>query len=445
MEIVPVINKIESILKGRQLDGYEIFLSSSRNLTIEVKDRKVDTFKCSAPVGVGVRVLRSQTMGFSFSTSLDDTDLLKMVDNAMTSARFQTPDEFNIFPLPETYPRIDGLFDEGFAGIDEGAKIGRAMELERLTLAADPRVTKVRKAAYGESNYEGHIRNSLGVSGSYRDTSFTCSVSAIAEEGNDSQMGWDFGFSNTFMDVDVELVARTAAEKAAGLLGAGKIPTMCCPAVLDNHVATEILEVLSPSFLADSVRKGKSLLANQTGKEILSSLLRIRDDGTLRGGMSTAPFDGEGVPQRNTLLVENGRLLGFLYDTYHAKRSGTVSTGNATRSNSKNPPAMGVSNFFIENGNTHFSGMLQGIDRGVLLTTVMGMHTANPISGDFSVGAAGFLIEKGEVTSPVKGIAIAGNILDLFKNVELVGNDLRFFGAVGSPSLRISSLDVSGS
>src|SRR5208282_5019573 len=101
MNITPVIDKIESFLKSRSLDGYEIFLSASRNLTIEVKERKVDTFKCSAPVGVSIRVLKSRAMGFSYSTSMDESDLLKMIYNAMTSAEFQTPDEFNIFPLPE--------------------------------------------------------------------------------------------------------------------------------------------------------------------------------------------------------------------------------------------------------------------------------------------------------------------------------------------------------
>jgi PmbA protein len=444
MDVTAIIDKIESHLKGRLLDGYEIFMSASRNLSIEVKEQQVDTFRCSSPVGVGIRVLKANAMGFSFSTSMDDCDLMKMIDNALTSAQFQTPDENNIFPFPEAYPEISGLFDGELGRVGEGEKIGRAMELERLTLAADPRVRKVRKASYGESNYEGHIRNSLGVSGSYRDTSITCSVSAIAEKGDDSQMGWDFGFSNFFSGVDVATISRTAADKAAGLLGARKIPTMRCPAVLDNHVATEILEVLSTSFLADSVRKGKSLLAKRAGEAIFSPRLRIRDDGTLPGGMATAPFDGEGSPQRNTLLVDDGRLLGFLYDSYHARRSGTVSTGNATRSNSKNPPAMGVSNFFIENGATPFAGLLQGIERGVLLTSVMGMHTANPISGDFSVGAAGFLIEDGVATTPVKGVAIAGNILELFHGVEMVGNDLRFFGAVGSPSLRIAALDVSG-
>ena len=444
MELTGIIDKIESLLKGRSTDGYEICLSASRNLTIEVRERKVDTFKCSAPVVVSIRVLKDRAMGFSYSTSLDGSGLTKMIDNALASAEIQTPDACNLLPVPTAYPLLTGLFDEGLALIDERVKIERALELERLVLATDPRIKRVRKASYGESVYEGHIRNSLGVEGSYRDTSVTGSVSAIAEEGNDSQLGWDFGFSNYFAGVDVTTIAAAAAAKATGLLGARKIPTMRCPAVLDNRVAGEILEVLSQAFLAENVQKGKSLLAGRMGEDIFSAQLRIRDDGTLPGGMGTAPFDAEGVGQRNTVLVEEGRLTGFLYDTYCACKGGTESTGNATRGSSKNPPRMGVTNFFIENGAVPLAALIKGVDRGVLITEVMGIHTANPISGDFSVGATGFLIEQGTVTMPVKGITIAGNILDIFRNVEMAGNDLRFFGAVGSPSLKIAELDVGG-
>jgi PmbA protein len=444
MQLTGTIDKIESLLKGRAMDGYEISLSVSRNLAIEVREQKVDTFKCSAPLVVSIRVLKASAMGFSYSTSLDESDLAKMIDNALSSAEIQTPDEFSGLPVPMAYPVLPGLFDESLASIDETAKIERAKELERLTLATDPRVKRIRKASYGESCYELQVRNSRGVEGNYRDSSVTGSVSAIAEQGNDSQIGWDFGFSNYFIGVDVAKIAIAAASKATGLLGARRIPTMRCPAVLDNQVAGEILEVLSQAFLAENVQKGKSLLSRRVGEKIFSSRIQIRDDGTLIGGMATAPFDGEGVAQQNSLLVEGGCLLGFLYDSYCGRKEGTRSTGNATRGSGKNPPRMGVTNFFIENGVVQFSDLLEGIDRGVLITSVMGMHTANPISGDFSVGAAGFLIERGLTTVPVKGIAIAGNILEIFRNVEMVGNDLRFFGLVGAPSLRISALDVSG-
>ncbi|HEY6871470.1 MAG TPA: TldD/PmbA family protein [Geobacteraceae bacterium] len=444
MDFKQTADKVESLLRSRPLDGWEIFQVASRNLSIEVKEQKVDSFTCSQPVGVSVRVLTAGRMGFSFSTSLDEADLGRMIDNALVGAENQTADQFLGFPLPESYPDIPGMFDEGLAQVDEGEKVERAAALERLTLAADPRVKRVRKASYGESSFEVAIRNSLGVAGSYRGTSVSASVSAVAEEGGESQMGWDFGFSTAFGGVHVEEIARTAATKAAGLLGARKGPTIRCPALLDNYVATEILEVLAPAFLAENVQKGKSLLAGRAGERLFAPCLRIRDDGTLPGGMATAPFDGEGVPRRNTVLVEEGILRGFLYDGYCARKEGRISTANATRGGVKAPPRMGMNNFFIENGEAPFDSLLAGVGRGILITEVMGMHTANPISGDFSVGAAGFLVDNGAVTAPVKGIAIAGNILDIFRSVEGVGNDLRFFGAVGSPSLLIAALDVSG-
>ncbi len=444
MDTLGIVAKVEKLLKSRSLDGYEIYLASSHNLSIEVKEQKVDTFKCSAPVGVSVRGLKGGGLGFSFSTSLDEADLGRMVESALVGAQTQTPDEFNGLPLPQEYPVLGGLCDEQLTSVAEPDKIGRAMELERQVLAFDHRLKRVRKASYAESSYEVAICNSHGVNGNYRGTSFSASVTAVAEEGGDSQMGWDFGHSNLYSGIEVEKIARQAAAKAVGLLGARKIATMRAPVVLDSYVAAEILEVLAPSFLADNVQKGKSMLAGRLGSHPFSSLLRIRDDGTLPGGTDTAPFDGEGVPQQDTVIVEGGRLLRFLYDSYSARKDGVSSTGNSARGGVKGPPRLGITNFFIENGALPRADLLRGIDRGVLITDVLGMHTANAITGDFSVGAAGFLIEQGRAAHPVKGIAISGNIVELFRDVEMVGDDLRFYGGIGAPSLRIGALDVSG-
>lgn len=444
MDTNQMIEAIEALLKSRPMDGWEIYLQASRNLSLEVKEGKVDTFKCAAPVGVSVRVLKQGAMGFSYSTSLDDADLARMIDSALVGAETQTPDEFHGLPLPAAYPDLEGLFDEKLAEVPEEEKVARALELERLVLAADPRVKRVRKASYGENAYTVFIRNSHGVAAEYQGTTVSSSVSVVAEADGDSQMGWDFGFSTRFDGVDVARIAQSAARKATGLLGAGSLPTMRCPVILDNSVAADILELLAPSFLAESVQKGKSMLAGKIGQELFSPIVRIRDDGTLPGGMASAPFDGEGVPQQNTLLVAEGRLNGYLYDTYSARKDAAASTGNSTRSGVKGGPHPGINNFFIENGTAKLDRLVADVTRGVFITEVMGMHTANPISGDFSVGAAGFLIEGGTIVRPVKGIAIAGNILELFRTVEAVADDLRFFGAVGAPSLRIGALDVSG-
>lgn len=444
MNFNEIAGRIESMLSALSVTSWEISLISSRSLSIEVKDGKVDLFRAAEPVGANLRVLKEGGMGFSYSTSLEKEALERMVQSALTAAAFQTPDPCHVFAKPAPYPQLPGLFDEKLSLVPQEEKIALALSLERLTMAADPRIRRVRKASYGEGTHHVFIRNSEGVEGRYDSTSVTVSVSAVAEEDGDSQMGWDYRFSPRFDGVSVEEAARGAADRATGLLGAATIPTMRCPAVLDRYVAAEILEVLSTAFLADNVRKGKSLLAGKLGEKIVSDLLVIHDDGTLADGGGTAPFDAEGTPQQNTVVVERGRLVTFLHDTLSACHDGTVSTGNAASGGIKSPPKPGTTNFFIEQGTTPVSTLFNGIERGILITDVMGMHTANPISGDFSVGASGFLVEKGKVTVPVKGIAIAGNILDLFSSVEGVGDDLRFYGGIGAPSLKITALDVSG-
>lgn len=445
MELTQHADAVERLLKGRQLDGYEIMVSQSRDLAIEAKEGKVDAFRGAEPFGVAVRLLCGDGLGFSFSTTMAPEALARMVDGALVAARMQTPDPAHTLPSPYlSYPELPGLYDPELAGIDGEAKVARALELERMVLSRDPRVKRVRKCSYGESVYATLIRNSRGLQAGYRGSYVTCSVSAVAESDGDAQTGWDFGFSNSYAGIDLQAAADGASRKATALLGARSMPTMRCQAVLDNRVATDLLEVLASSFLGESVQKGKSLFAGRMGERVFSELVSVRDNGLLPGGMGSAPCDGEGVPHRDTALITEGVLEAFLYDSYWGKRMGVPSTGNAVRGGVKGPPRMGVHNLCIQPGEASLETLVAGVERGVLITDVMGMHTANPISGDFSVGAAGFYLEGGKVRYPVKGIALAGNLLELFRGVDLVGNDLRFFGSAGSPSLRISELDVSG-
>ena len=445
MELSQHADAVERLLKGRQLDGYEIMVSQSRDLAIEAKEGKVDAFRGAEPFGVAVRLLCGDGLGFSFSTTMAPEALARMVDGALVAARMQTPDPAHTLPSPPSrYPELPGLYDPELAGIDGEAKVARALELERMVLSRDPRVKRVRKCSYGESVYATLIRNSRGLQAGYRGSYVTCSVSAVAESDGDAQTGWDFGFSNSYAGIDLQAAADGASRKATALLGARSMPTMRCQAVLDNRVATDLLEVLASSFLGESVQKGKSLFAGRMGERVFSELVSVRDNGLLPGGMGSAPCDGEGVPHRDTALITKGVLEAFLYDSYWGERMGAPSTGNAVRGGVKGPPRMGVHNLCIQPGEASLETLVAGVERGVLITDVMGMHTANPISWDFSVGAAGFYLEGGKVRYPVKGIALAGNLLELFRGVDLVGNDLRFFGSAGSPSLRIRELDVSG-
>jgi PmbA protein len=234
-------------------------------------------------------------------------------------------------------------------------------------------------------------------------------------------------------------------------LGGKRIPSGVYPILIQNSVASEFLSILAHSFLADQVRKGKSPLRGRKGGRVFSPLLSIVDDGTHPKGISTSPIDGEGTPSQRTFLVVEGELSAYLYDRYWAHRenvssseSAIGSTGSSRRSSIKFPPGIGVSNFFIEPGKLLFSDLLKDLHPGVMVEEVMGLHTVDPISGDFSLGCSGQWIERGEKVHPVKSVAVAGNLFQLFKNVIGVGEDFRIFGSVGSPSLLVKELEISG-
>ncbi|MEG3070470.1 MAG: metallopeptidase TldD-related protein [Candidatus Syntrophopropionicum ammoniitolerans] len=190
--------------------------------------------------------------------------------------------------------------------------------------------------------------------------------------------------------------------------------------------------IISSALTAEAVQKGRSLFAGKLGNRVAADVVTLIDDGTLEGGIGSAPFDGEGVPTGRTVLIDRGVLQQYLYNTYTAAKDGVHSTGNGVRGTFMTPE-VGVTNLFIEAGQTPVAELFQDVASGLYVTEVMGMHTANPISGDFSVGVAGLLIENGEITAPVRGMAIGGNIIELFNNIDAVGDDLQFFGSRGCP------------
>jgi PmbA protein len=215
------------------------------------------------------------------------------------------------------------------------------------------------------------------------------------------------------------------------------------PVVLDYAVATQFLQVLSSAFRADNVLKGKSFFAGQTGEVVGSEQLSIVDQNDYPEAINRAPFDGEGTPAQRTVLIDTGRLDGYLHNIQTAHEMGARTTANAARGYSS-PPDVGPSNLFICPGNEPQERLFAMAGTGFFITEVMGVHNASPISGDFSFGASGLLIEGGELGRPVRGVTVAGNIRPLLKAVAAVGDDLRFLGSCGAPSLLISELMVSG-
>jgi PmbA protein len=461
-----IIDQALSILRKKSIDGYEIYLNQSSHFDVESKEGKIETLQTSRYSGMAFRVLNHQQMGFSYTTfsdpsalagknfsgEVDTTELDRIIDDAIRSAKATSADScFDFAPPLKAFPSELPIFDESLEGISEKTKIEKAKSLEESARSVDPeRIKKVRKASYQEILSRTTLVNSNGLRFSYEHSLASLSVTAVAEESGDSEVGWDFDFSHFFNDLDVEKVGRSAGMKALERLGGKRIPTGIYPVLIRNNVASEFLSLLAHSFLADQVQKGKSPLKGKRGERFFSPLLTMVDDGLYPKGISTVPIDGEGVPSQRTSLVVQGVLTGYLCDRYWANRENlssgarVESTANSRRHGIKLPPGVGISNFFIEQGDLDSPKLMENLFRGVVVEDVMGLHTVDPISGDFSLGCSGDWIDRGEKIHPVRSIAIAGNLFEFFRNVIGIGKDLRFFGGVGSPSLLVKELLISG-
>jgi PmbA protein len=455
-----IIDQTLRILRSKSLEGYEIFLEEASHFEVEAKEGKVDTLQASRPWGMALRILNRGRTGFSYTTSPAgffpgkiEEGLERMVRDAITSAEVTSPDPcFDFAPALKGPPPSLPIFDETLARIPEERKIGYARALEEAARSLDPgRIKKVRKASYQEVISRERLINSNGLLIAYHVTFASVSVMAVAEESGDSEVGWDFDFNHFIDPIDVQKVGREAGRKALEKLGGKRISSAAYPVLLENHIASEFLSLLAHSFLSEQVQKGKSLLKEKIGRIFFSPLLSILDDGLIAEGSAASPVDGEGTPSQRTPVVVKGELRGYLYDRFWANREnlrtglpGAGSTGNSRRHSVKSPPGLGTSNFFIEPGRSSFTSLMKNLRQGVLIEEVMGLHTVDPVSGDFSLGCSGQWVEEGEKAHPVKSIAIAGNLYQLFQKVSDVGDDLRFFGHIGSPSLLIDNLEVSG-
>jgi PmbA protein len=422
-------------------DSAEIFIKNARGISVEAKEGSVEALEASRDFGIALKVIKKQKLGFSFATNYEEID--KSIDEAVEGAEWTSPDEFAGIPGTASPGQVS-VFDEHIDTLGEDDIIKNAILLEKTAVDFDDRIKRVRKAEVSAGVGNTTIMNSNGVNVTYKSTYYATHVTTLAQDNEgDSQMGWDYASSRRLGDIDIKSVGTEASKRAIELLGSKKISAVRAPVILSPSVAVDFLDILSSSLSSEAVQKQRSFLAGKLGQNIISGLVDIIDDGTMPWGAGTRPVDDEGVPAMNKTLISQGHLKGYMYNTYTAKKDGVSSTGNAVRG-FKSLPAVGATNIYI-NPSESGSGndLMKSLPKGLVILGAMGVHTANPISGDFSVGISGLWIENGEVAYPVKEAVMSGSILDMFKKVEAIGNDLKFYGSSGSPSLLIGDMDIS--
>lgn len=428
-------------------EGVEAYAEESRQTEASALRGEVEGLEFAESRGLGVRLIREGRLGYAYAADPSVDEVRTAVARARDNAGLTEPDEFNLLPGAEPAPPIPELFREDSADVATENKVQMALDLERRLVTTDPRVTKVDLAQLGDAASRVAIASTTGIEAEYARTDAWVVAVTLAVEGDETQTGFSYRIARALDELGPDAVADEAIERAVRMLGATKPPTARVPIVLDRFAAMDFLGVLASALNAENVLKGRSLFADMVGGQVGSELFTLVDDGTILDGPGAAPFDGEGVPSGRTELFTAGTLNGFLHDTYTAARmgDGQRSTGNAKRGSYKGSPGVGTSNFYLDNGSTPFDELLRRAEGGVLIAEVSGVHSgANPISGEFSVGATGLRIEGGALGEPLREMTIASTLPEMLAAITGVGDDLRFFSSVGTPSVLIGEMTLAG-
>jgi len=430
-------------------EGVEVYGIDQTETTVKAYGGEVETLSSARTRGVGVRVLADGRIGYAYTADLAEHALDETLQQARSNATVATPDEANRLARGDgPLPQLPGIYREGFADIEPAQKVDLALQLEAATLRGGAPVRGVDSAQYGDSEGTAAIATTNGVRGAYRSCQSYCVVEALAEADGASAAAYGLSLGRLPSDLDVEAAAAEAVERVTGLLGGRKPPSGALPVILDPFAAAAFLGVLAGALTADAVQKGRSLFAGRLGERLGGEHLILIDDGRLIEGPAAAPWDGEGVPTGRTALLDGGVLSGYLHNTYTAAREGVQSTGNASRAGFASPPGLSATNLYLVPGDTDPQALLAQAGTAFYCQNVLGVHSgANPISGDFSVGANGRMVRDGVLAEPVREATIAGDIPGMLKGLVGVGNDLRwlpFGGAIGTPTLLLEGMTLGG-
>jgi PmbA protein len=419
-------------------EDWEVCLVKERDKKYEAADGEILTMELKEEEGISLRAMKDGKRCFSYTFEKGEKAVSSLLGNITALMPFVDADPCDAFPPgSEQYPDLD-LYDEAGLRTADGVKIDALLQMESTIRAVDRRITHTRNCELHESELHVGIINSRGVRAHAKKTVYTLGAMAVAQDGSDEVSWYDWSWASRYRDLDGRKLGSRIAEKALSCLSGEVLTTGVYHGLLTPAAACQILEVLSPSFLSENLYKNKTCLRDKVGTRCFSALLTVLDSG-LRG-TDAFPFDGEGVPSQENVLVKEGVLQTFLYDTYYAKRMEKASTGNSVRHGIKEPPRCGSRGFFIDRGRGDDPEVGSG---GVVVEELMGAHMANTITGDFSLGAVGHYY-SGAAPTPFKGVILSGNLFDLLGQVSAVGKDLTFYGPYGSPTLLVEGLKISG-
>jgi PmbA protein len=415
----------------------EVYASSGKVVNVETVRGDLGYAEEGISEGLGVRVIVGGAEGYSSSN--DPARFEAAVKAAIECARARPADpDLKGLPGLKPYRNVRGVFDDRIADM----KLDQCMDIAAgmIEAAKEEKGASVTFGKFQTVVSDVVILNSKGINVEDRETIVMGYADVIIKEGDRVSTAFDYDVSRS-ADIDMNAVGRNAAMLARSSLQSEPVFEQTCDVLLGPHAFGDILEsTFLSSINSENVQKGRSGLGGKIGQRIGADGLTIIDDGLLDGGLGTSKSDDEGVPSRTTTVMDDGVLKTFLYDTYTAGKENRESTGNGVRGSYSSPPQVGPRNIRFEYPR---SDVLREMDKGLYVNSIIGAHTANPITGDFSVECRNaFVIENGSKTTPIKSMMISGNIFELLKKIDGMGRDEKAVGAVISPTVRVKDIRV---
>ncbi len=424
----------------------DVLVAEGDSVSVQVRLSAVDCLSKAREKSLGIRVFFGKRSASTSTSDFSEASLKQLVADTCALAKAVAEDETSGLPqataLASDVPDLD-LYDPTAMSVEEA--IDAAQRAERAALDADSRVTNSEGAECGSVYGAVALANTHGFLGYHRSSRFSLSVAPVAEGPDDQGMQRDYWYtvSRKRQELeDPESIGRIAAERTLRRLGARKVGTQRVPVIFDPETACSLLGHLSSAVSGYSLYKGASFLLGQLDKPVAPAHVSVEDNGLLPGKLGSRPFDGEGVPTRKTMILEQGVLSSYLLDTYSGRKLGMPSTGNASRSIGDNP-TVSPTNLFFHPGDASPEEIIRSVSQGLYVTELIGFGV-NMVTGDYSRGASGFWIENGQLAYPVQEVTIAGNLKQMFQDIESIGNDLVFRGKLTSPTIRIRDMMVGG-
>jgi PmbA protein len=422
-DLLAIVDRV--VAQAKPGEQVEAFVSRGGDTEVRVYQGEVEHFVSAQAEGIGIRVIRDGRTGFAYAGTLDEAAIAEVLAEARDNVQFGTVDEWAGLAEPDGVQQTEqALWSDELADYATDRKIELAKELERLTLGADSRI-RVDDSNYADAFGEAAVATTTGIRRWGRENGCYVSVSTLADDGDETQTGFGFSVGRTPEMFDLDKAAREAADRATRLLGATKPASRRTTVVLDPFVTAQFLSIISSTLNGEAVVKGRSLFKDRLGDEVAPSFVTLLDDPTNPLAYTATDVDGEGLAARRNALIEGGVLRQFVHNSYSARRAGTVSTGNAVRGGFAGTPGVGALALHLLPGTRSQDEIVAGIDDGLLVQSVQGIHSGvNPISGDFSTGAAGLVIRNGQVAEPVREFTIASTLQRMLMDIVEVGGDV---------------------